>query len=176
MVQLVFSEVDIKRTQSPLWSVFEKNTKGKYIKIADFDTFISMNGKHESQIVQNAVEQGQFRSVNKIRKPNTCTIELAKGGDSQDIQLVLDSLKKYKESTALLVVYTPFGNLENMNLINLDYSFRKGDNASMLVAKLTLQEVQSVGQVLQYTSVTVQAPENENTQNVGEKSPKAEGK
>ena len=42
----------------------------EWVKIADFDTFISFNGKHESQVVQNSIELGGFRSVNKIRKPN----------------------------------------------------------------------------------------------------------
>lgn len=182
MTQIIYNEVDTLNAESSMWSIlaekgvktgstFTDNPEFELVKIADFDTFLSFNGRHESQVVQNAIEQGQFRSVNKIRKPNTCTVELGKGGSVQDVQLVLDNLKKYKDSTDLLVVYTPFGVLENMNLISLDYAFRYGDFVNMLVVKLTLQEIQTGGLVLEYTTATVKNPSNTNTQNVGEVSP-----
>ena len=140
-----------------------------WVKIADFDSFISLNGKHESQIVQNAIEQGQFRSANKIRKPNVFVVELAKGGLAENIQLVLDNLIAYKESTQLLRVRTPFGMIENVNLIGLEYSFKRGDCASMLVAKLHLQEVQSGKATMEYSIEKTKNPENTNTVDAGTK-------
>ena len=151
-----------------IWTVEVKNNED-WIKIADFDSFMSFNGKHESQVVQNAIEQGHFRSVNKIRKPNTCTVELGKGGLQQDIQLVLDSLIKLKESTDLLRIRTPFGLMTEMNLIGLDYSFSQNMNSNMLVAKLTLQEIQTIGKVEEYNQQQVKNAENTNTQNSGQK-------
>ena len=153
-------------------SLNEMEAFSEWQQIADFDTFISFNGKHESQIVQNAIEEGAFRSVNKIRKPNTCTVELSKGGLQSDIQLVLDNLKKYKDSTDLLHVVTPFGVLEDVNLIGLDYTFKNGEGASMLNAKLTLQEVQFGSPTLEYTIETVKRAENTNTIDTGNKETK----
>lgn len=141
----------------------------EWIKVADFDSFISLNGKHESQIVQNAIEQGQFRSANKIRKPNVFVVELAKGGLAENIQLVLDSLIEHKESTDLLRVRTPFGVIENVNLIGLEYSFKRGDCASMLVAKLHLQEVQSGSATMEYSIEKTKNAENTNTVDTGTK-------
>lgn len=188
MPQIVYNEVDTLDAEGYMWSILAESKQVKtgstftnnpefeevptFVKIADFDTFLSFNGKHESQVVQNAIEQGQFRSVNKIRKPNTCTVELGKGGDVQDIQLVLDNLKKYKDSTDLLVVYTPFGILENMNLISLDYSFKYGSFVNMLIVKLTLQEIQTGGLALEFTTAMVKNPQDTNTKDVGEKAKK----
>lgn len=190
MPQIVYNEVDTLDAEGYMWSILAESKKTQIktgstftnnpefeevptlVKIADFDTFLSFNGKHESQVVQNAIEQGQFRSVNKIRKPNTCTVELGKGGNVQDIQLVLDNLKKYKDSTDLLVVYTPFGILENMNLISLDYSFKYGSFVNMLIVKLTLQEIQTGGLALEFTTAMVKNPQDTNTKDVGEKAKK----
>lgn len=176
MTQIVYENVDIIDLKDERWTILARIelAEDSYIKIADFDTFLSMNGKHESQVVQNAIEQGQFRSVNKIRKPDTCLIELAKGGNVQDIELVLSNLKKYKDSTDLLTVRTPFGIMEDMNLIGLDYIFRQGESAYMLVVKLTLQEIQSGDLGLEYTTAVVKDPQNTNTQKTGEKQPKKE--
>lgn len=177
-MQLVFSQVDVSERNDRVWTILaptkdSKSSFGKsYINIADFDTFLSMNGKHESQVVQNAIEHGQFRSVNKIRKPDVCTVELAKGGSIQDIQLVLDNLKKYKDGTDLLIIYTPFGALVDMNLVGLDYSFRRGESTNILVAKLTFQEVQSAGLSIEYTTEFVKNPEDTNTATVGKKEKK----
>lgn len=178
MPKIIFNQVNVSDKIEYNWTILaEKKSKestfGKQIiDIADFDTFLSMNGKHESQVVQNAIEKGKFRSVNKIRKPDVCVVELAKGGDVQDIQLVLDNLKKYKDSTDLLTILTPFGVLYDMNLIGLDYSFRCGVSTNMLVAKLTLQEVQSSDLILEYTTESVKSPDDSNTVNAGQKQKK----
>ena len=158
----------VKKTTTGIVPRLEESwASDRWVKIADFDTFISFNGKHESQIVQNAIEQGQFRSVNKIKKPTVCTVELAKGGMGENIQTMLDNLIRYKEGLNIIRVRTPFGTIENVNLIGLDYSFRQGDCASMLVAKLQLQEVQSGKATLEYSIGKIKNPENTNTQDTG---------
>ena len=121
-------------------SIFDEDA-GKWEKIASFDSCLSVNGVHDSQIVQNVIESSTFRSVNKIRKPNIITVELGKGGYSSLVEQVMERLKKYKGSTALCRVSTPFGVLSNLNLIKLDYSFTRENGANLLVARLTFQEV-----------------------------------
>ena len=81
----------------------------------------------------------------------------------------MSNLIKYKESTDLLRVVTPFGMMEDVNLIGLEYSFRQGDCASMLVAKLQLQEVQKGKETMEYTIENTKNPENTDIQNTGEK-------
>jgi len=110
-------------------------------KIASFDSCISVNGVHDSQIVQNTIESSTFRSVNKVRKPSIITVELGKGGYKTLIEEVLERLKKYKGSTTLCRVKTPFGTISNLNLTKLDYSFTRDGGSGLLLAKLTFQEV-----------------------------------
>lgn len=130
----------IKWVQESIAGFFQE-TQPDMIDIAEFDSFISFNGSHKSQIVKNAIENGAFRSVNKIREPNDIVIELAKGGYRAGIEEVLTNLKRYVNSTAICMVITPFGILDNLNLVGLDYSFTVNNGSNLLVAKLTFQEV-----------------------------------
>jgi len=129
-----------KNVQDAVAGIFQ-GSQDKYETIARFDSFVSFNGSRESQVMQNAIESGSFRSVNKVRKPNTCTVELAKGGYRSDIEACLDELKKVNDSLLLCRIVTPFGNMDNMNMIKLDYSYTRDNGSNLLIAKMTFQEV-----------------------------------
>lgn len=154
------------KVQDAVSGIFQE-PQDKYEKIARFDSFISFNGSRSEQIVQNAIENGSFRSVNKIQKPNTCVIELAKGGERSDIEACLEALKKVNESLLLCLIVTPFGVMDNMNMIKLDYSYTRDNGANLLVAKMTFQEVRSGSVKGGYTKVKVKNPSDTNTQSSG---------
>lgn len=149
---------------------FFQETKGNYRTIAEFDSFVSFQGNHSSQIVKNAIENGSFRSVNKIKSPNKVVIELAKGGYRSGIEEVLSQLKTYEGSTSLCRIVTPFGILENLNIIQLEYSYKRESGSNLLIAKITLQEIVS-GSVApaKYKLGTVSSPDKTNTTNGGKK-------
>lgn len=130
----------IKWAQESVAGFFQK-TFPDMEDIAEFDSFISFNGSHSSNIVKNAIERGAFRSVNKIKDPDKITVELAKGGYRAGIEEVLANLKLYQNSTVECAIVTPFGFIENLNLIGLDYSFTVNNGSNLLVAKLTFQEI-----------------------------------
>lgn len=146
-----------------------QNIDNSYTSICDFDSFISFNGSHDTQVVQNAVEQGSFRSVNKIKKPNTCIVELAKGGYRSDIENVLSNLKKYQGSTKTFRVMTPFGNMDNLNLIKLEYQYTRDNGSNLLIAKLTFQEIVYGSVTGKYENIKVNTPDKTNTENTGNK-------
>lgn len=160
------SEKAVTLLQDAVAGIFQE-PQDKYEKIARFDSFISFNGSRSEQIVQNAIENGSFRSVNKIQKPNTCVIELAKGGERSDIEACLEALKKVNESLLLCLIVTPFGVMDNMNMIKLDYSYTRDNGANLLVAKMTFQEVRSGSVKGGYTKVKVKNPSDTNTQSSG---------
>lgn len=130
----------VSNTQDAVASIFQE-PQDKYETIARFDSFVSFNGSRESQIMQNAIENGSFRSVNKVRKPNTCIVELAKGGYRSEVEACLENLKKVNDSLLLCRIVTPFGIMDNMNMIKLDYSYTKDNGSNLLIAKMTFQEV-----------------------------------
>jgi len=145
----------------------KKPPQESYVSIGEFDTFISFNGSRDSQVVQNAVEQGSFRSVNKIRKPNTCIVELGKGGTKSDVQVLLDLLKKYQGTTFNFRIATPFGYMENLNLVKLEYDYSRGNGSHLLVAKLHFQEIM-YGYGEAYTIKQVNSPDKTNTRDGGQ--------
>lgn len=146
-----------------------QNIDSSYTSICDFDSFISFNGSHDTQVVQNAVENGSFRSVNKIKKPNTCVIELAKGGYRSDIENVLSNLKAYQGSIKTFRVMTPFGNMDNLNLIKLEYQYTRDNGSNLLIAKLTFQEIIYGSVTGKYENIKVNTPDKTNTENTGNK-------
>lgn len=62
-------------------------------KSLDFDSFIELKEVQDTQITQSPMENGSFRSVNKVRKPKTLTVVLAKAGVGYGIE---DSLAEVK--------------------------------------------------------------------------------
>lgn len=130
----------ISFTQDFVSDIFQ-DSNPSYKEIADFDSFISLNGQHSSQVVKNAIEEGSFRSVNKIKDPDQIVVELAKGGYRSGIESVLSNLKKYERSTAMCQIVTPFGIIDNLNLVKLEYSFTRDNGSNLLIAKLHFQEI-----------------------------------
>lgn len=157
------------KIQDGIAELFGKDKdKGReiYETIGEFDTFLSFNGVHDSQLVQNAIEGGSFRSVNKIRKPTTCVVELGRGGTESEIELTLGLLQKYQGSTATMRVVTPYGYINNLNLAKLEYQYRVGDGANMLIARLHFQEIM-YGRSAKYTTKKVSTPDKTDTNIVG---------
>jgi len=168
----VFSISDfIGNMQDAVSGIFQ-GSQDKYETIASFDSFISFNGSREEQIVQNAIEQGSFRSVNKIRKPNTCVIELAKGGYRSEVEACLSALKQVNSSLQVCRIVTPFGVMDNMNMIKLDYSYTRDNGANLLVAKMKFQEIIGGTVKAVATPVNVKSPADSNTQSSGTLAPK----
>lgn len=153
--------------QNQIMDYFGIKRDESYESIGEFDTFISFNGSRDSQVVQNAVENGSFRSVNKIRKPNTCVVELGKGGTKSEVQILLNLLKQYQGSLYNFRIATPFGYMENLNLVKLEYQYARGNGANLLVAKLHFQEIM-YGYGEAFTIKQVNSPDKTNTKDGGQ--------
>ena len=157
----------VSYSQDLISGIFQE-TNPEYKEIAEFDSFISLNGNHSSQVVKNAIEQGSFRSVNKIKDPDQIVVELAKGGYRSGIEAVLYNLKKYERSTALCQIVTPFGIIDNLNLVKLEYSFTRDNGSNLLVAKLHFQEiVTNAVNSESFTKKKVKDPGTSNTVSTG---------
>ena len=160
------SEKAVTLLQDAVAGIFQE-PQDKYEMIARFDSFISFNGNRKSRIVQNAIEKGSFRSVNKIQEPNTCTVELAKGGYRSEIEACLEALTKVNGSLLLCRIVTPFGVMDNMNMIKLDYSYTRDNGANLLVAKMTFQEVRFGSVKESYVKSVMKNPADTKKENTG---------
>lgn len=119
--------------------------KEEWIDIAEFDSFISFNGVRDSQLVENAVEKGSFRTANKIIQPPTFSVELGKGGWKSGIENVVRNLEAYQGSIVLCRIITPFGIIQDLNLKTVSYSFTQNQGSNLLIAKLDFKKI------IQYT-------------------------
>lgn len=149
----------------------------EWIDIAEFDSFISVNGVHDSDIVENAVEHGTFRSVNKIQKPSILSVELAKGGWKAGIENALKNIKIYqgcinnsndkRKSTILCRIVTPFGIIEDLNLQKIQYSFTRDDGAYLLVCKMDFREIVYYNKAIKNSISNIKSASNTDTKNGG---------
>jgi hypothetical protein len=159
---------------------FNLGEKEEWVDIASFDSFISMNGVHDSQIVENAVEKGSFRSANKIIQPSTFVVELAKGGWKAGIENTRNNLLKYQgalkgkdgkvNSTIKCRIVTPFGVINELNLKKIDYNFSQEGGAYLLIARLEFREIKSYEKVLTNDKSMVKSASLSNTVSGGLKS------
>ncbi len=165
------AEQGVSYIQDAVAGIFQGSTD-KYETIARFDSFISFSGTRDSKIVHNAVERGSFRAVNKIHNPNTCVVELAKGGYRSEVEACLEALKKVNESLLICRVVTPFGYMDNLNMIGLDYNYSRDNGSNLLIAKMKFQEIRSSSVKEGSTLVKVKKPDDADTSNTGTKAAK----
>lgn len=179
--QSVKSGIDSVISSVASWAGYEKKPK-EWVDIASFESFISLDGVSDSQIVENAVENGSFRSVNKINRPRTFVVELGQGGSTSKIENILSNLRKYQGNGSLIVgskaVYrgdtlcrllTPYGVVEDLNLKTINYTFDRDGGSNLLIVRLTFQEIKQSYTLTDYTVEKVKDPSTADTSNTGKK-------
>lgn len=159
-----FIKEKITDLQDAVSSIFQGSDEN-YESVAEFDSCISVNGTHDSQIIQNTIEKGSFRAVNKQQKPDIFTVELAKGGYRLGIENVLTALKKLERSLKVCRIVTPFGRINNLNLVKLEYRYTRDEGSNLLIAKLTFQEIKTG--TVSASFVNVKNPADSKQQNSG---------
>lgn len=154
-------------------------------KSLDFDSFIDLQEIQDTNITQNPIEKGSFRSANKVKKPKQVKVTLAKAGIGYGVEDSLAEIKSLvtlaryggdsvgkRSSSALLEkaasalvgiiksafgvtespvkqtnfpmefrIVTPFDMITSLNLIKVDYTFKKDSGRNMLLVYLTFQEI-----------------------------------
>ena len=62
-------------------------------KDIQFDSFLDMKEVQDTQISQSPVENGEFKSINKVRKPKMVRVTIAKAGIGYGIEDTLSEIK-----------------------------------------------------------------------------------
>lgn len=153
-------------------------------KIGDieFDTFISADVKLEGQVVTEPVERGSFAAYNKQFSPIEMTVTLARSGDADELQSMIDALVGLRMGTELFSVVTPEYEYENMTLESFSYTRQREDGLNILIVEARCIEVREVEP--QTTNVTIKPisksgaknPEDASTKDSGKKSTEEKGK
>lgn len=133
---------DFKEGMSDFFSFLSGDDEAyEYRTIADFDSLIECSIQKDSQVTSKPVEQGSFRSVNKVIKPTIAKVVLAKGGFYKGIENCLDALNKLQDSTVKCRLITPFGITKNLNLYKFSYQYKRETGSYLLLANLELIEI-----------------------------------
>lgn len=119
------------------WGIF---TRGGGLALEP-DNIVVVEPSREFRISDYPVEEGAFRSYNKVATPAVERVTLTKGGDVATRTAFLQRVEAMLESTELYTVVTPEAAYTNRNLVRRDMRRSADDGASLLKLELEMMEV-----------------------------------
>ncbi len=122
------------------WGVFNKLGD----PIAIFDNVLSIDARDAMRVSNYPIENGSFKSYNKVETPIDIRIVLTRGGTEQQRSDFIVAIRDAEKSLDLVTVVTPEVTYENMTIEAFDYSRTQVDGAGMIKAVLTLVEVRQI--------------------------------
>lgn len=135
------------------WGIFDKS--GTPVLVPD--SFVSMENGREFRISDYPIENGGFKSYNKVSTPFEVRMTLAKGGGVSDRQAFLDALDTIAASLDLYDVATPDHVYVGVNITRTSQSRTPQSGAGMATVEIMLQEVRQTVMVA-YTTATSDTP------------------
>ena len=113
-------------------------------KIVRFDTFLGYDYSDDVSIMNHPIESGSFANYNKVVDPATLNVIFAKSGFPFEIREAIEIIEKYKNSTDLVNVVTPYKTYVGYNIKNLHYAIRENSSINLLVVDISLEEIKEV--------------------------------
>lgn len=144
----------IESVTSPRWGIYMPDTLEKMIEP---DSVLSFEYKGDARISDYPVEEGGFRSYNKVQQPFdirmkiTCsgagtltagTIGLSGASAGMTRETFLVTLDAMKASLLPVNVVTPDYVYKSVNLVHFNYKRTNTDGVTLLTAELYLREIQ----------------------------------
>ena len=124
--------------QEPVrWTILNKDGD----PVADFDSIISVDMRSSSRISNYPVENGSFKSYNKVANPFDARVVGVRTGTETQRQEFIDKLQAAADSLELLTIVTPEATYENANIEAFDYVRETTNGAGMIKASLTFVEI-----------------------------------
>lgn len=133
--------------QQGRWTVTDENGGA----LVTFTTFLEMDFKGESKVVEQPTEQGGFVSYNKVQNPSETFVTLGIQGTDTTLGDALTTLEKAQKETTLLSVVTPSKVISSVTLAGINYSRKREDGWGVLYVELHLKEVRQVA--AQYAAI-----------------------
>ena len=118
-----------------------------------FTSFLSMELRNESLLVDGPVEEGSFATYNKIETPLEVDVSLGIQGDDAALQKALDALNTLQAGLELISLITPDAEYTDLNLFGFSFRRRREDGLGALWVDLSLKSVKQVRAA--YTNVRI---------------------
>lgn len=118
-----------------------------------FTSFLSMELRNESLLLDGPVEEGSFATYNKIETPLEVDVSLGIQGDDAELQKALDTLNSLQAGLELISLITPDAEYTDLNLFGFSFQRRREDGVGVLWVDLMLKSVKQVKAA--YTNVRI---------------------
>lgn len=120
-----------------VWGIYDKGGR----LVLQPDSIVAAELTREFRVSDYPVEQGGFRSYNKVATPAETRVTLSKGGNEARREAFLIELDKIIASTDLYSFVTPDGTYLSRNAVRYDFARSSENGATLLTVELTLQEI-----------------------------------
>lgn len=130
-------ELDGSQTGSVTWGIFAKGG-GQALEPDNITVF---EPSREFRISEYPVEEGAFRSYNKVALPAIDRVTMTKGGSDADRSDFLDAVEAMLETTDLYDIVTPEGTYTDRNLVRRSVRRTAESGATLITIELEMSEV-----------------------------------
>ena len=152
----------------PIWGIFDKNMQ----EVANWDSVIKVDYRHEMKIADFPIERGAFASYNKVQVPFDIRISFAIGSGTMQRTEFLAQLERAVASLDMYVVVTPEAIYPQANLTHMEYSRESRRGLNLLVVDVWVQEVRISAGATFTDNTSGKSPTSDASTNVGSVQPK----
>jgi hypothetical protein len=119
----------------PAWGLYKDG-----IPVVVAENVVSIDYKRDWNLPDYPIENGGFKSYDKVQLPFSVRLRFSAGGDIVDRQNLLNSIAAISETLDLFDAVTPEVIYENVNVMHYDYR-RAANNVGLIVVDVWCQEV-----------------------------------
>jgi hypothetical protein len=122
------------------WGVFK--TQGE--AALEPDSFIGIEYKQGSKLLDYPVEDGGFATYNKVQGPFDACITMAKGGSMDDRQKFIKTVAALCADLELYTITTPDASYLSVNLERYDYRQEQQSGSHIMIVTLYFREIRVI--------------------------------
>ena len=105
------------------------------------DTIVSLDYKRDYRITDAPMEKGAFESYNKVQKPYSISLRMAKGGTETARQDFIDKVEGWAAKLALVDIITPEKSYTDCNIESFSLRRSAQDGAGLIVVDVHFMEI-----------------------------------
>jgi hypothetical protein len=138
------------------WGIFRNG-----VKVLEPDSIVGFDYRGEWRVADFPIEEGEFRSYDKVVRPYEVRLRMTKGGDQAARGDFLDKLEEIAASLDLYDVVTPEITYLSANVECYSYARQAQSGVGLLTVEVSLREIRLAKSP---TSTVVQLPTFQNVQ------------
>lgn len=135
------SEYVTRQANNQRWGLVDQT--GQFV--IETDSTVSVSYVRDSRLLTYPVEDGGFRSYNKVMMPFEPVVTLAKGGSLSDRVTFVSRLEEIVGDLNIYSFITPEHTFTNVNIERISYDRRADRSAGQMVIDVHMKEIRLTG-------------------------------